>query len=71
VAKDKGVKIGVIATPAAKAQMAALRLIASGVKASLNFAPIQLELPEGMAMENVDFTVKLDNLAYNLTMGEG
>jgi hypothetical protein len=24
-----------------------------------------------MAVENVDFTVKLDNLAYNLTMGEG
>jgi redox-sensing transcriptional repressor len=71
VVKDKGVEIGVIATPAAKAQMAALRLIASGVKAILNFAPIQLQLPEGMAVENVDFTVKLDNLAYNLTMGEG
>jgi hypothetical protein len=24
-----------------------------------------------MAVENVDFTVKLDNLAYNLTMAEG
>jgi redox-sensing transcriptional repressor len=51
--------------------MAALRLISSGVKAILNFAPIQLQVPEGMAVENVDFTVKLDNLAYNLTMGEG
>ena len=71
VVKDKGVEIGVIATPGAKAQMAALRLIGSGVKAILNFAPIQLQVPEGMALENVDFTVKLDNLAYNLTMGEG
>ena len=71
VVREKGVEIGVIATPAAKAQMAALRLIASGVKAILNFAPIQLQVPEGMAVENVDFTVKLDNLAYNLTMGEG
>jgi len=71
VVKDKGVEIGVIATPAAKAQMAALRLIGSGVKAILNFAPTQLQVPEGMAVENVDFTVKLDNLAYNLTMGEG
>jgi redox-sensing transcriptional repressor len=51
--------------------MAALRLIGSGVKAILNFAPTQLQVPEGMAVENVDFTVKLDNLAYNLTMGEG
>lgn len=32
---------------------------------------IQLQVPGGMALENVDFTVKLDNLAYNLTMGEG
>jgi redox-sensing transcriptional repressor len=71
VVKEKGVEIGVIATPAAKAQMAALRLISAGVKAILNFAPIQLQVPEGMAVENVDFTVKLDNLAYNLTMGEG
>ena len=67
--KEKGVEIGVIATPAAKAQMVALRLIDSGVKAILNFAPIQLQVLEGMSVENVDFTVKLDNLAYNLTMG--
>jgi len=71
VIKEKGVEIGVLAIPAAKAQMAALPLIAAGVKAILNFAPIQLQLPEGMAVENVDFTVKLDHLAYNLTMSEG
>jgi hypothetical protein len=28
-------------------------------------------VPEGLALENVDFTVKLDNLAYHLTMAEG
>ncbi len=71
VVGEKGVEIGVLATPAAKAQLAALRLIAAGVRAILNFAPIQLQLPEGTAVENVDFTVKLDNLAYNLTMSEG
>lgn len=71
VAKEKGVEIGVIATPASKAQLAAYRLIGAGIKAILNFAPIQLQVPEGMAVENVDFTVKLDNLAYHLTMGEG
>jgi len=60
----------VIATPASKAQSAAYRFISAGVKALLNFAPIQLQVPEGMAVENVDFTVKLDNLAYHLTMAE-
>jgi redox-sensing transcriptional repressor len=70
VVKEKGVEIGVIATPASKAQSAAYRFINAGVKALLNFAPLQLQVPEGMAVENVDFTVKLDNLAYHLTMAE-
>lgn len=37
----------------------------------MNFAPIHLKAPEGLALENVDSTVKLDNLAYHLTMAEG
>jgi redox-sensing transcriptional repressor len=69
VIKDQDIEIGVIATPADRAQDVAQRLIDSGVKAILNFAPTQLQVIEGMAVENVDFTVKLDNLAYHLTMG--
>lgn len=69
VIKEKDVEIGVIATPGAQAQAVALRLIQVGIRAILNFAPIQLQVPEGMAVENVDFSVKLDNLAYHLTMG--
>jgi redox-sensing transcriptional repressor len=69
VVKEQSIEIGVIATPADRAQDVAQRLIDSGVKAILNFAPTQLQVIEGMAVENVDFTVKLDNLAYHLTMG--
>lgn len=69
VVKENGIEIGVIATPANRAQAVAQSLIDAGVKAILNFAPIQLQVTEGMAVENVDFTVKLDNLAYHLTMG--
>ncbi|MFP3867450.1 MAG: redox-sensing transcriptional repressor Rex [Desulfobacteraceae bacterium] len=65
---EQEVEIGVIATPANQAQNAARRLIDAGVKAILNFAPIQIQVPEGFIIENVDFTVKLDNLAYHLTM---
>jgi len=69
VVKEQTIEIGVIATPAERAQDVAQRLIDAGVKAILNFAPTQLQIIEGMAVENVDFTVKLDNLAYHLTMG--
>jgi redox-sensing transcriptional repressor len=68
VVKEKEVEIGVIATPGNQAQITARRLIDAGIKAILNFAPIQIQVPEGFIIENVDFTVKLDNLAYHLTM---
>ncbi|MBW1992256.1 MAG: redox-sensing transcriptional repressor Rex [Deltaproteobacteria bacterium] len=71
VLQGSDIEMGVIATPASQAQAVAQRLIAAGVKAILNFAPTQLQVPEGIAVENVDFTVKLDNLAYHLTMAEG
>jgi redox-sensing transcriptional repressor len=66
--KEKNIEIGVIATPALQAQPTARLLIDAGVKAILNFAPLQIQMPEGFIVENVDFTVKLDNLAYHLTM---
>jgi redox-sensing transcriptional repressor len=68
VVREKAVEIGVIATPAVHAQATAQRLIKAGIKAILNFAPSQIQMPEGFIVENVDFTVKLDNLAYHLTM---
>lgn len=70
VVKTKAnVEIGVISTPAGRAQEVANRFIESKVRAILNFAPVQIQVPEGFAVENVDFTVKLDNLAYYLTTG--
>ncbi len=69
VIQENDIEIGVIATPAGKAQAVSQRLIQAGIKAVLNFAPTQLQVVEGTVVENVDFTVKLDNLAYHLTMG--
>jgi redox-sensing transcriptional repressor len=61
-----GVHIGVLAVPPSVAQNSADRLFEAGVKAILNFSPIQLREPECCHIENVDFTVSLDNLAYYL-----
>ncbi len=60
------VEIGVITTPPLEAQRTAEILFAAGVRAVLNFAPIQLRKPECCVVENVDFTVSLENLAYHL-----
>lgn len=69
VCRDAGAEIGVICTPPDKAQEIANRFLEVPVKAILNFAPVQIQVPDGCKVENVDFTVKLDNLAYHLTAG--
>ncbi len=60
------IEIGVITTPSREAQRVADLLMDAGVKAILNFAPTQVKTPEGCVVENVDFTVRLENLAYHL-----
>jgi len=60
------IEIGIITTPPQQAQRVAEWLFSAGIKAILNFAPIQLRSPECCIVENVDFSVNLENLAYHL-----
>ncbi len=60
------IEIGVITTPPQQAQGVAELLFSAGIKAILNFAPIQIRSPECCIVENVDFSVNLENLAYHL-----
>lgn len=58
--------IGVIVTPADPAQGLADRLVASRVKAILNFAPAQLSVPDDVALRNVNLSLELEALAFTL-----
>lgn len=62
-----GIEVGVIATAPSQAQAVADMFVKAGIKAILNFSPIKLRQPEHCLMENVDFSVRLDNLAYHLS----
>ena len=66
LAKELGIEIGVITTPASRAQSVADLFIEAGIKAILNFSPVQVRKPECCLVQNVDFTVNLDNLAFYL-----
>jgi len=66
VVQKLDIEIGVITTPPLEAQRIAEVLFSAGVRAVLNFAPIQIRKPECCVVENVDFTVSLENLAYHL-----
>ena len=67
ICREAGAEIGVICTPPEHAQEVARHMVEVPLKGILNFAPVQIHCPPGFKVENVDFTVKLDNLAYHLT----
>lgn len=58
--KKNSVRIGIIAVPAPQAQGVCDQLISCGVDAIWNFAPIHLNIPEGI-------TIQSENLAASLT----
>ncbi len=64
--QELGIEIGVITTPSSQAQKVADMLVDAGIRAILNFAPIHVRKSEHCLVQNVDFTVSLDNLAYHL-----
>jgi redox-sensing transcriptional repressor len=39
--------------------------VEAGVTAILNFAPVQLSVPEGVKVQNVDLSVLLKTLSYH------
>jgi redox-sensing transcriptional repressor len=70
IARRDGIKIAVIAVPAASAQHVLNLVSASGIKAVLNFSPGTLEVPTGTKLKSVDLTVSLESLSFFLARGE-
>jgi redox-sensing transcriptional repressor len=61
------VDMAVLVTPADAAQSVAERLIRGGVKAILNFAPVQLAVPADVEVKTVNLALELETLSYALT----
>jgi redox-sensing transcriptional repressor len=62
--KDRGITIGIIATPAGVAQEVSDRLVAAGVRSILNFAPAVVTVPEGVQLRKVDLATELQILSF-------
>lgn len=56
----------VLVTPAEVAQGVADRIVALGVKAILNFAPVQLIVPDDVVVKTVNLALELETLSYAL-----
>ena len=60
------VLIGIITVPAAEAQAVADALVAGGVRAIWNFAPLRLRVPEHIIVHNEDLYCSLASLSQKL-----
>ena len=65
VVAERGVSIGIIATPGEAAQPVADRLVAAGITSILNFAPAVVQVPDGVDLRKVDLSIELQILAYH------
>lgn len=64
------IEMALLAVPVAVAQEVAERVVASGIKAILNFAPVKLKLPENVALRQADVAAELQILSYHLALAE-
>jgi redox-sensing transcriptional repressor len=67
VAKERNLEIALITTPPSEAQGVANLLVEAEIRGMLNFAPVQITVPDGFVVKDVFFTTLLDNLAYLLS----
>jgi redox-sensing transcriptional repressor len=70
IARRDGIRIAVIAVPAASAQHVLNQVVASGIKAVLNFSPGTLQAPPAVKLKSVDLTVSLESLSFFLAQGD-
>ena len=58
------IKMAILAVPGTAAQEVVNSLVGAGIQAILNFAPIILQVPEQVVVNNVDLAIELENLSY-------
>lgn len=68
--KDNEIKIGILAVPHTAAHHVSELMVSAGIKGILNFAPIQLRVPEKVVINNVNLEVEFENLIYFVNVNE-
>lgn len=64
VIKQNNIIVGILAVPPDEAQEIAERMVMAGIKGLLNYAPVQLKLPEDIYVENRDMIMAVEKVAY-------
>jgi redox-sensing transcriptional repressor len=64
IAKERRIRLAIIAVPGPAAQKVADALVAAGIDGILNFAPVTLTLPKTVQTIGVDLAIELEQLAF-------
>jgi redox-sensing transcriptional repressor len=64
--RSTGIRIAMLTVPATSAQAVADRLVQAGVKAILNYAPINLNVPKNVHVQYIDPATHLQRMTYYL-----
>jgi redox-sensing transcriptional repressor len=64
--REAGIQVAMIATPSQVAQEVADELVSAGVRAILNYAPINLNVPENVHVQYTDPAIHLQRMTYYL-----
>lgn len=62
----EGYDIAIVAVPGEAAQAVVDRVVSAGVRAILNFAPVKLRVPDGVALKSVNMALELEGLSFAL-----
>ena len=67
--KARNLQIAIVAVPAEAAQGVTDKLVATGVRGILNFAPSRLKVGKDVRLKNVDLSIELETLSFYLAQG--
>jgi redox-sensing transcriptional repressor len=63
--RDANIEIAVIAVPAQAAQRVAERCVSAGIRAILNFAPVNLKVPDDVCIRTENMSMELEYLSFS------
>ena len=69
VIRERQILLGIVSVPQEAAQEVADRLVDAGVLGLLNFAPTRLDVTDRASVASVDFSSRLERLAFQVSVG--
>lgn len=66
IVQERGIRLALLAVPAASAQEVCDRIVAAGVAGILNFAPVTLNAPAHVSVVGVDLAKELEQLTFQV-----